>query len=44
MGNTTQKQTYAEEQDDNRRVAPMGRTPRKKRTINDDIYVIGKQM
>jgi hypothetical protein len=31
----------ADEHDDVRRVAPMGRTPRKPRAINDDIYVIG---
>ena len=37
---STTKNTYEQEQDDHRRVAPMGRTPKKPRTIEDDIFVV----
>jgi hypothetical protein len=31
---------YGQDDDDHRRVAPMGRTPRKPRTVEDDIFVV----
>ena len=38
--NTTQPQAYADQDYDHQRVAPMGRTPRKPRAVEDDIFVV----